>query len=72
MAFPYLDAAGRERVPAVIIHPDQELPKVWRVLSTWEQVVYGEAPAVHARGCEGIERGQNGAPYCPRHSARGT
>lgn len=36
MAFTYLDAAGPTAAPAVVIHADQELPKVWRVLSTWE------------------------------------
>lgn len=31
----YLDAAGPTGAPAVVIHPDQELPKVWHVISTW-------------------------------------
>ena len=30
-----LPRAGRLGLPAAIVHPDDELPKTWRVVSTW-------------------------------------
>lgn len=32
----YLDAAGPSRAPAVIVHPEQAMPKTWRIVASWE------------------------------------
>ena len=32
----FLDVAGPTGAPAIILHPEQELPKVWHLRSTWE------------------------------------
>lgn len=60
----YLDAAGPSRAPAVVIHPEDLLPKTWRIVREWTWRGQRGAWLMFTSPSAGSSRGANDAHHC--------